>query len=246
MRVYRVVWVLFCGVLGAAGAVMALTWSLSSLIMLVVLAAIMGAVVALVASANPGKPTPQPRDRRRTVARSVILAAGGTVSFIGLGTLLGAPTAVLVVAIVVGGSPYSIRYCRGWLNAHGQPAGSAPQPDRAERSSRSARVLETQPDQATTRHFALDDLSDEALCLAWRVSFSTLQRAETPSQWLRIVEERAAYLDEIERRTAQGMAAWLASGPRAAGDPSRFVLGDRAAGRAAPIDWDNFLHDTDK
>jgi hypothetical protein len=62
---------------------------------------------------------------------------------------------------------------------------------------------------------------------------------------LQIVDERRAYLDEIERRTAHGMAAWLASGPRAAGDPSRFVLGDSAAGRA-PIDWDDLLHDTDK
>jgi hypothetical protein len=52
-------------------------------------------------------------------------------------------------------------------------------------------------------------------------------------------------VDEIERRTAHGMAAWLASGPRAAGDPSRFVLGDSAAGRA-PIDWDDLLHDTDQ
>ncbi|WP_406047119.1 hypothetical protein [Kribbella sp. NBC_00889] len=62
---------------------------------------------------------------------------------------------------------------------------------------------------------------------------------------LRIVDERRAYLDEIERRSAHGMAAWLASGPRAAGDPTRFVLGDGAAGRAR-IDWDDLLHDTDK
>jgi len=88
-------------------------------------------------------------------------------------------------------------------------------------------------------------LSDEALCRAWRASFSALQKASSPTQRFRIVDERRAYLDEIERRTVHGMAAWLASGPRAAGDPSRFVLGDGAAGRAR-IDWDDLLQDTDK
>ncbi len=108
-----------------------------------------------------------------------------------------------------------------------------------------APILGTEPDQAPKPHIAPDALSDEALCVAWRASFSALQRAGSPTQRLRIVDERRAYLDEIERRTAHGMAAWLASGPRAAGDPSRFVLGDGAAGRA-PIDWDDLLHDTDK
>jgi hypothetical protein len=83
------------------------------------------------------------------------------------------------------------------------------------------------------------------LCLAWRASFSALQRANSPVQRLRIVEERRAYLDEIEHRNARGMAAWLASGARAAGDPTRFVLGDSTAGRA-PIDWNGLLHDTGK
>jgi hypothetical protein len=108
-----------------------------------------------------------------------------------------------------------------------------------------APIPEAEPDQAPKPHIAPDALSDEALCLAWRSSFSALQKASSPTQQLRIVDERREYLDEIERRTAHGLAAWLASGPRAAGDPSRFVLGDSAAGRA-PIDWNNLLHDTDK
>jgi hypothetical protein len=250
MRAYRVFWLLFCGVLGALGAVMAFTWSLSSVIMLLVLASITGAVVAMVALANPDGPTRSPRDRRRIVARSTALTAGGTVSFIGLGTLLGAPTAVLLLAIIVGGSPYAIRYCLRWLSEHGHLTNSSSQPaqpDRADCSPGNATVPNSwaEPDQAPKAHIAPDALSDEALCVAWRASFSALQRASSPTQRLRVVDERRAYLDEIERRTAHGMAAWLASGPRAAGDPSRFVLGDSAAGRA-PIDWDDLLHDTDK
>jgi hypothetical protein len=250
MRAYRVFWWLFCGVLGALGAVMAFTWSLSSVILLLVLAALMGAVVAMVALADPDDPGRLPRDRRRIVARSTALTAGGTVSFIGLGTLLGAPTAVLLLAIVVGGSPYAIRYSVRWLSEHGHLTSSSPPPlqlDRADRASRSAEaaILGTEPDQASGPQVAPGALSEADLCLAWRASFSALQRAGSPAQRLRIVDQRRAYLDEIERRSAHGMAAWLASGPRAAGDPSRFVLGDSAAGRA-PIDWDDLLHDTDK
>ena len=36
------------------------------------------------------------------------LSAGGTVSFIGLGALPGAPTALLLLAIIIGGSPDAI------------------------------------------------------------------------------------------------------------------------------------------
>ena len=250
MRAYRIVWLIFCGALGALGAVMAFTWSLSTVIMLLVLAALMGAVVALVALENPDGPTRPPRDRRRIVASSTALTAGGTLSFVGLGTLLGAPTAVLLLAITVGGSPYAIRYCHRWLKDHRQLESPAPrpvQPDRADPSPESATApsLRTEPAQESKPHVAPAALSDEALCLAWRTSFTALQRASSPTQRLRIVEERRAYLDEIERRTAHGMAAWLASGPRAAGDITRFVVGDSAAGRAR-IDWDDLLLDTDK
>lgn len=250
MRAHRVVWVLFCAVLGALGAVMALSWSLTNVILLLVLASLAGAVVATVALADPDGPTRLPRDRRRIVSASTALAAGGTVSFIGLGTLVGAATAVLLLVIVVAGSPYAIRYCVRWLREHGHLAESplrSVRPDRADRprASVTAPILKTEPDQAPMPQVAPGLLSDEALCVAWRASFSALQRARSPMHRLRIVDERRAYLDEIERRSAHGMAAWLASGPRAAGDPTRFVLGDGAAGRAR-IDWDDLLHDTDK
>jgi len=250
MRAYRIVWLIFCGALGALGAVVAFTWSLSTIILILVLTALMGAAVALVALESPDGPTRSPRDRRRIVASSTALIAGGTLSFIGLGTLLGAATAVLLLAVIVGGSPYAIRYCVRWLREHGHLESPAPrpiQPDRADRSSESATApsLGTEPDQESKPYVAPEALSDEALCLAWRTSFSALQRASSPTQRLQIVDERRGYLDEIERRSAHGLAAWLASGPRAAGDITRFVVGDSAAGRAR-IDWDDLLLDTDK
>jgi hypothetical protein len=249
MKAYRLVWLSFCGVLGAVGTAVAFTWSLSNVIMLLVLAAITGAVVAMVALENPDGPTRSRGDRRRIVARGTALTTGGTISFIGLGTLLGAPTAVLLLAIMVGASPDAIRSGLRWLSDHGHLPSTSPQPahpDPVDRppASATAAIPGTEPGEESKPDIAPEDLSDDALCLAWRASFSALQRAGSPTQRLRIVEQRRAYLDEIERRSAHGMAAWLASGPRAAGDPSRFVLGDSAAGRA-PIDWDGLLHDTD-
>ena len=145
MKAYRVCWLLFCGVLGALGAVMTFTRSLGNVILLLVLAALTGAVVAMVALADPDGPNRSPRDRRRIVARSTALTAGGTASFIGLGTLVGAPTAVLLQAIMVGGSPYAIRYCLRRLSEHGHLASASPQPALPDRAARSLDFRDTQP-----------------------------------------------------------------------------------------------------
>jgi hypothetical protein len=249
MRAYRVFWLFFCGVLGALGTVVAFTWSLSTVILLFVCAFLTGGVVAMVLL-DPDDDTRLPRDSRRIVARSSILAGAGTVAFIGVGAMVGGPMAVLLLAITAGASPYAICYCLGWLREHGHlPSPSPPQtaqPDPAERSAGSATapISWTEPGQPSEPHVAPASLSDDALCLAWRASFSALQRASSPAQQLRIVDERRVYLEELESRNARGVAAWLASGARAAGDPSRFVLGDSVPGHP-PIDWDDLIHGTD-
>ena len=247
MSIYRSVWLFFCGIVGALGAVVAFTWSLGTVIMLFVLAAFLGGVAAMVAL-DPEDTTRLPRDNRRIVTTSSVLSGAGSVALVGLGTLLGAPMAVLLLAITAGGSPYAIRHGLQRLRQHGhlpEPSPRRAPPDPGERSPGSAlaAVSGTEPDRPAQPDVAPTSLSDDALCRAWRASFSALQKANSPSQRLRVVEQRRAYLDEIERRNARGMAAWLASGARAAGDPTRFVLGDSAAGRA-PIDWDDLLHDT--
>lgn len=231
MKAYRIAWWIFAGLVGALGVLMAATWPLAGVVVLTVPAALTGGVAAMVVLDNPGADL-APRRRRRVVTVSAMLSAAGTVAFLGLATLLGAPTAVLLAALVVGGSPAVAAYCLRKLRERGHLSGRE--------SSRPE-----EPGPKSPPRIALELLDERALCLAWRVSFSALQRAGTAEQRLRIVDERRAYLDEIERRTASGLVAWLASGPRAAGDPSRFVLGDGAAGGAS-IDWDALLHDTDK
>jgi hypothetical protein len=66
-------------------------------------------------------------------------------------------------------------------------------------------------------------MDDPTLCFAWRMSFVAMQRPLSQPLRQRIVERRQEFLDELERRHPRGFAAWLDSGPRAAGDPSRFI-----------------------
>jgi hypothetical protein len=71
----------------------------------------------------------------------------------------------------------------------------------------------------------LGDLSDRQLCRAWRKSYFDLTRSRSLPASLRIVQARQEYLDELERRSPHGLSAWLTSGARAAGDPSRYIAG---------------------
>jgi hypothetical protein len=69
---------------------------------------------------------------------------------------------------------------------------------------------------------SVGELSDEELCLAWRRSFTQLQRVHDADRRQAMVDVRRAYLDELERRHPDSFATWLASNPRAAGNPARF------------------------
>lgn len=66
-------------------------------------------------------------------------------------------------------------------------------------------------------------LSDEELCWVWRASFGAVRRAEGVAElehWARV---RAGYLDEMQRRHAEGFVCWLADGARAGSDPRRYL-----------------------
>ncbi|MET9272974.1 hypothetical protein [Kribbella sp. NPDC003557] len=245
MRIYRAGWLSLCGIVGVLGLIVAFTWSLTVMIMVLVCAVLTGWGVAVVAL-DPEDTTRLPRDKRRIAARSAGLTGAGALAFIGIGTLLGAPTAVLLLVAMAGGSPYVISHCVHWLREHGHLSEPAPQPTPPSPGDRSSLSIPARErNDLPAPPVVASALTDDDLCLAWRASFSALQRAGSPAQRLRIIEERRTYLDEIERRNAHGLAAWLASGPRAAGDPTRYVLGDGAVGRAR-IDWNALLHDTDQ
>ncbi len=74
-------------------------------------------------------------------------------------------------------------------------------------------------------------LTDEQLCVAWRVSCIAVQRAAGASEGARLAGVRASYLDELERRAPDSFARWIAAGPRAASDPRPFLAPGRGQQR---------------
>jgi len=69
----------------------------------------------------------------------------------------------------------------------------------------------------------LQGLDDLQLCRLWRQSFWVLHRPASPGTVLCLVALREACLDELERRDAAALHAWLDSGARASGGPERFL-----------------------
>ncbi len=81
-----------------------------------------------------------------------------------------------------------------------------------------------QPPTPTVRN-----LSNLELCTVWRRSFLLLQETAAVQDKLAVVVLRQRCLDEMEHRNTVAFEAWLASGARAAGDPTRFLGGGREA-----------------
>lgn len=71
-------------------------------------------------------------------------------------------------------------------------------------------------------------LTDTELCWRWRTTFTALQRSASAVERLRLIETRAALLDEIARRNPVGFSRWLNEGARAASDPARYFRGTHA------------------
>ena len=69
----------------------------------------------------------------------------------------------------------------------------------------------------------VSQLDDSALCLQWRSTFVALQASRSAAHRLRVVRQREAILDELQRRCPEGFDAWLAAGARAPSNPLPFV-----------------------
>ena len=70
-------------------------------------------------------------------------------------------------------------------------------------------------------------LADGELCRIWRGSYSALLEAADAASAAQVVRVRQVYLDELDRRHRQAVSAWLASGPRPADGPERFLQAHR-------------------
>ena len=189
-------------------------WGLRGAVTSVVLVAVSVAVVATTAWAGDGRLAVR-RIAHLTLATGLIAPA-----IVGLVAVLEF-AGVLIVLILAGTTPALISLVR----ARRLPPGDLP---------------EVQPELGTPRLPASSDqlapsgrsgepalelssLDDDALCLAWRRSFLQLEAARSAVDRLSIVELRQKYLDELHRRSPEGLAAWFASGARASGNPLPYV-----------------------
>ncbi len=69
----------------------------------------------------------------------------------------------------------------------------------------------------------LNGLDDRQLCRLWRESFWVLRDPVPSGTVLRLVALRGACLDELERRDASALQAWLDSGARASSGPEKYL-----------------------
>ncbi len=227
MRRYRDFWVTTAGVLATVGLWEAVaSWPVSGLLFTFTTAAVCTA--AMVWAATLGKD--RPWALRRVVAWGMA-ASSCLIALAGLTLLLGAAAAPCL-AMMVACSPPVVRRLRDLLKTQHPRGERARQSDSpgappVTRADPAPPVSEPKHDELwepTPLRLSPRALDDAQLCWAWRISYVTLQRSTTPMQRLRVVQQRQHYLDELERRNPAGVAAWLASGARAAGDPSRYVI----------------------
>ena len=69
----------------------------------------------------------------------------------------------------------------------------------------------------------LTQMTDVDLCWAWRTSYCALFERPDPDWRTRVAGVRHAYLLELERRHPQQLEKWLATSPRPATGPERFI-----------------------
>jgi hypothetical protein len=190
-------------------------WGLAAAVTCAVLGALSGAAVASAFWSRDDGPSEVRRIARVTLAAG--LAGPAVIGLVAAFKLTG----VLIVVILAGTTPALTSLVRArWFAPEDRPrsqqAGPKVQGPEQEQAPHAVRpVARPMPE--------LRNLDDEALCLAWRRSFLLLDGARSAAERLAVVEQRQQYLDELHRRSPKGLAAWLASGARASGNPLPYV-----------------------
>lgn len=171
------------------------------------------------------------------------VVTGGLASWLalGLGHLAGAAGlavgALLVVLAPALLARYSLVATRVGLRPPGRgPREKVPDPYRSVLPVPALATGDLSAEQQLRGLEVPDLMTDFDLCQAWRSSYVALQRATSVESRLRVVTIRALYLDELERRAAPAVRTWLASGARAASDPSRYLPSARRHGTRPGVD----------
>ncbi|WP_322937747.1 hypothetical protein [Nocardioides bizhenqiangii] len=166
----------------------------------------------------------------------VAVAVASPVSLLGL--IVGAASILVVLALA---SPMTVRAVRRWLRTGPRPSeGQLDTVVRALATSNPGFV----PFQPFRPFQQSPPATDEELCRAWCASYGALHSTTSRRKLLRIVEERAGHLDEMEKRNPGTVAAWVASGATAADNPLPYLSLahiDRGA-----INWDDLIDGRDQ
>ena len=224
---YRVMWLCFVvlgGAVGLWGSVYALPPG-GGVALFVITALGAGCLVL---------PSPEnDRPAWRQAIRQGINWGAGVVASVGLIALLG-NLGVVIVLVLVFSSPTAVNATRRFLTRTVRPE---PVADRWEPGDELRALGRSHPigvdgqsppgteslPRASWLETPLGSMDDPTLCFAWRSSYVTLQRPLSLNSRARLVDKRQEFLDELERRHPRGFSAWLESGARAAGDPSKYI-----------------------
>lgn len=188
-----------------------ITWGLGSVVIGAVCVATATAVIASSVWAGNGW------SGTRRIVRVTLGAGLITPAAVGL-IVVCKLAGVLVVLVLVATTPALTSLVRARRHVQGDPPVARPE---ARTPRDTAAPVADGPPVAPAQE--LSSLDDEELCLAWRRSFRLLEGSPTTAQRLSVVEQRQQYLDELQRRSPGGLAAWLASGARASGNPFPYV-----------------------
>jgi hypothetical protein len=215
MPFYRLCWMVLVYALGAVGAAVTIINAAWGAVLAVAAAS---AVISCLASiAGRGRTSPigsPPLPTAAMVGAAGGLAMLGSAAFVGL---IGIVTAVLLVAL----SPAAITWYASGVRS-------------TLKVLLSERLLSANDSGDGGHHSDPFDsahglrgvprsLTDSQLCLAWRTSYTALQRSRGLAHRGRLVAARQGYLDELERRDPSGFSRWLAAGARPASDPSKYL-----------------------
>lgn len=223
MARYRDGWMLVTAVTATVGIWSALqTWPLVGVLGAFVCVAFVGGSLAEAARPERGNRRIRPVAAVAGLSGVAAVAAAGLMAMSGL---LG----LLVVALLAIACPRVWSALRQWRLSKSSGPAIAPQspeqlPDTGTGTATIAAARVEDPEPAAEMPAEPGLLDDYALCCAWRRSYVVLERPHSPATHLKVVQQRQLYLDELERRNPTGLAEWLASGARAAGDPTRFIV----------------------
>jgi hypothetical protein len=243
MQTYRHIWLVVASALTALGLSVAVAaWPPEAVLTFFLLATVVAAGTASVTS-EEGEGLPWRKAVKAGVlAGAAVVGAGGLIDLLGAwGFTLVVLTTAACPALVQGAIRLASRldadatvFDTPTLAVDDEWFADDP-PERPVDRPRSTPALVFPPaaDEAWMGR-PVETMDDAALCLAWRSSYVALQQVCSLPRELRIIERRQELLDELERRNARGFSAWLASCPRAAGDPSKYLEEPRARHRPPP------------